>query len=422
MEAAEIDHLLNIPISSKAFATMETSVRGDVLEDPYAFFQGVREKRGDVIRVDDATVEGVLLPFLGSRDPDRPVYIAMGFDTVRSVVGNNKAIYQNYGESMDVLMGENQLAGMNPPLHQKYRSLVSKAFELHSLPMLTKTVIEPLVDGMIDRIATSDRTELMEALACRLPVLLIGHICALPTEKYNDFARAAGALMANPYDWSGAVVASAQLKEMFEAVIAEKRENPGSDLISKLILSEVDGERLSQSDIISTCRALVPAGIETTVRALGTLCAAILRFPEQAAQVRDNPSLVPTLIDELLRWNGPAQMLPKRTLEETEIAGVTVPANAHLWCYIGHANRDPGHWERPDEFDIGRRKQPHLAFSFGTHFCVGNQFARREMEVVLTKLLKRLPGLRLDPDAAQPVVKGVIFRSPDHINAMTGAV
>lgn len=420
MDATEVEHVLNIPISSKAFATMETSVRSDVLENPYAFFEGIRARQGDVIRVENATVDGVVLPFLGSRDADRPVYVAMGFDTVRDIVANNKAIYQNYGESMDVLMGENQLAGMNPPLHQKYRALVSKAFELHSLPTLTKTVIEPLVDGMIDRIATGDHTELMEALACRLPVFLIGHICALETEKYDDFARAAGALMANPYNWNGAVAASAELKELFETAIAKKRANPGNDLISKLILSEVDGERLSQSDIISTCRALVPAGIETTVRALGTLCTAILSFPEQAAQVRHNPKLVPVFLDELLRWNGPAQMLPKRTLEDTEIAGTLVPANSHLWCYIGHANRDPSHWENPDNFDIGRRKQPHLAFSFGAHFCVGNQFARREMEVVLTKLLERLPGLRLDPDSPQPVVKGVIFRSPDHIHATTG--
>lgn len=415
MDRAEVNRLLDIPIRAEAFATMERSLPEDVLENPYAHFEKVRSNEGDLIKVHNGDIGGVQFPFLRLRD--RPVYVAVGFDTVRKITGQNNDFYQDYERGMDVLMGRNQLAGMNPPLHKKYRALVMRAFELQSLPQLSEAFIEPVVDGMIDRVIERGSSELMQDIASRLPVLLIGHICALPTDLYGEFADHAGAIMASSYDWEAALAASNSLRETFISVIAEKRRNPSNDIISKLIRAEVDGEHLSDEDIISTCRALIPAGIETTVRALGNLCVAILNHPDQFGQVKDNPKLAGQFIEELLRWNGPAQMVPKRALNDVEIAGTLIPKDARVWCYIGHANRDPRHWENPDQFDINRKRQAHLAFSFGAHFCVGNQFAKREMDVVLKKIIARMPELKADPSHAAPKINGVIFRSSDEIHA-----
>lgn len=416
MDSAEVDRLLDIPISAEAFATMERSLPADVLENPYAHFEKVRDAEGDIIAVDKGCVGGVDFPFLHLRH--RPVYVAVGFNTVREIAANSEVFYQDYERGMDVLMGPNQLAGMNPPLHKKYRALVMRAFELHSLPQLSESFIEPVVAAMIDRIVAKGSSELMQDLASRLPVLLIGQICALPQNRYGEFASHAGAIMASSYDWDTAIAASESLRQTFIEIIDQKRQNPGNDLISKLIAAEIDGERLAQEDIISTCRALIPAGIETTVRALGNLCVAILNHPDQFEQVKQDPKLAGVFIEELLRWNGPAQMVPKRAREDVTIAGTTIPKDARVWCYIGHANRDPRHWDEPDSFNINRKRQAHLAFSFGTHFCVGNQFAKREMDVVMKAFISRIPDIAFDPAHGEPKIGGVIFRSPDVVHAL----
>ncbi len=415
--AIPVEELLDIKIDSAVFASLEGVIPELVRRDPYSFFEHERERSGDIIVVSDGAIADVEFPVFRSSVGNK-VYVACGFDTVRQIVSDQSSFYQDYGAHMDILMGENQLAGMNPPLHAKYRALVMSAFDTQSIRNITAELIEPIVDGLISRIRQSEKTELVQDLACRLPVLLIGQIFNLPIEKYNDFATNAGALMMNAYDWPGAVAASKALGETFEEIIEERRRTPGSDLISDLIHAEIDGEKLPDSDIVSTCRAVVPAGIETTVKALSTLMALILDQPEKAQIVRQNLSLIPAATDELLRWNGPAQLLPKRTVKDVEIDGTSIPAGSHIYCYIGHANRDPRHWEHSESFDPERKRSQHLAFSFGPHFCVGNQLARAEIEVVFRKTLEKLPNLRRDPEAPEHSVQGVVFRSADFVHGL----
>ncbi len=414
-----IEQLLQVEIDASDFATFERFLPEHVLNDPVSFIDTVREQEGDLIEVKDGRIGDVAFPALTAADPQRTVYLACGYDSVRMLVGMQSSFYQDYRDSMDILMGEKQLAGLNPPEHKKYRALVSSAFNMQSLSKISADLIDPLVDALVLEVSNKERAELVQDIAVRLPILLIGHIFGLPIDKYGRFAKLASQLMTGMTDFENGLIASQKLKEMLEEVIEEKKRAPGEDLISKLIQSEVDGETLSDEDIISTCRALVPAGIETTTRALSTLMSVIIDNPEQMDQVRQDPKLVPAAIDELLRWNGPAPVIPKRSMESIDFANVSVPANAMIFVYLGHANRDPRNWEHPERYDLNRSRQHHLAFSAGPHLCLGNQLARRELETTLTQVLAKLPKLRLDPEAPNHPIVGFNFRSCDQVFALT---
>ncbi len=414
-----IERLLDVKIDASDFATFERFLPEPVLRDPVSYIEEVRVRDGDMLEIENAQIGGVPFPALTTADGERKVYLACGYDTVRKLVGMPTAFYQDYSDSMDILMGERQLAGLNPPLHKKYRALVTGAFNMQSLEKISGELIEPLVNALVAEAADKDRVELVQGLAVRLPILLIGHIFGLPIDQYGRFAQLASQVMTGLTDFENGLIGSEKLKDLLVEIIEERKENPGEDLISKLIQSEVDGEKLSDDDIISTCRALVPAGIETTTRALSTLMSVILDYPDQMDQVRQNPDLVPQAIDELLRWNGPAPIVPKRTTEEIDFAGKTIPADSRIFVYLGHANRDARNWESPEQYRLDRPRKHHLAFSAGAHLCIGNQLARRELEVSLKALLEKLPGLRTDPEAPEHPVVGFSFRSCDNVCALT---
>lgn len=418
MTDEDIDRALNAPIDTRGLLEGEVFPDPETLAHPHAFFEEARAVAGNVFLVEKAEILGRRFPFMKARD-GKPVYVALGFDVVQSILANQAHYHQNYDHSANVLMGETQLAGLNPPRHRSYRSLVNKAFGVGAMGAIEAEMITPIAQALVERISEAGKADLVPDFACRLPVTLIGHMFDLPLERYADFSRLAGAIMANMTDWKGAVQASSELHALFTVLIAERRQNPGEDLISKLLQAEIEGERLDDEDVITFCRALVPAGIDTTVRALSSLFTGLLGDRRQWELVRDDPSLIPAAVDELLRWNGPAQILPKRTTTDVQLGGVDIPAGSHVWAYIGNANNDPSRWERPYEYDLTRERKNHLAFSFGPHLCLGNQLARRELETALGLFVAAFPDLRLDPDAPAPRISGIMFRSPPQVRVLT---
>ena len=417
--AADIHDIFDIQLDPDAFATPDVPGMPDsIYEQPHEFFESLRQHSGDVVEVVDGKVDGNPFPFFGTRDRTRPVYVVLGFKTIQSVLSNQSDFHQNYSEHMGVLMGENVIVGLNPPVHRKYRGLVNQAFGMQSVNALTHQIIEPLIDGILDRIVANQRSDLVQDLACRLPVFLIGHIFDLPPSQYADFAKCAGTLMAAGFNWPAALKASQELESMFQEIIAYRRAHPGEDIISRLINARLDGDQLTDSDIVSFCRALLPAGMETTVRALTSLFAVLMTQPEHWRRLNQDNSLIPAAVEEVIRWNGPAQTLPKTPTRDVVLDGHSVPAGASLWIYIGHANRDPRHWDQPHQYELTRPKAMHLGFSFGQHMCLGNVLARRELELTLREMLHRLPDLRLDPDLPTPRIRGVISRSASSVHVL----
>ncbi len=196
----------------------------------------------------------------------------------------------------------------------------------------------------------------------------------------------------------------------------DRRRQPRQDLISDLANAELDGQRLSDEEIFSFVRLLLPAGVETTYRSTGNLLFTLLSDPGQLDSVRSDRSLVAQTIEESLRFETPLLNITRLATRNTEIDGVPIPAGSTIMLMLAAANREETRYADPDRFDIGRGDpKPHISFGHGPHVCLGIHLARMEMRVALNLLLDRLPNLRLDPEDDDPHIRGQVFRSPTAI-------
>jgi cytochrome P450 len=216
-----------------------------------------------------------------------------------------------------------------------------------------------------------------------------------------------------------------EVEDYMRRVIAERRRAPQDDLISLLIESEItepDGKhKITEEQILGLVCNLLPAGVGTTFRSLGITLVTLMQRPELLARLYEDRGLVPAVVEETLRWNGPVLTSPFRlAAEDTEIMGVKIPKGSLVEPGIAAANRDPLQFENPDEFDPFRAPKPTLSFSYGPHFCVGGQVARLELRAALNALLDRLPNLRFDPDQPEPRLTGLLYRMPTAVPAAWG--
>lgn len=208
------------------------------------------------------------------------------------------------------------------------------------------------------------------------------------------------------------MAASAAMAEYLAPLVEARRSAPTGDLLSELVNAEVDGERLSEERLYGFLRLLLPAGAETTYRALGSALVALLTLPHVRERVEADRSLIPRLVEETLRWETSITMVMRRTTVDTELAGCPIPAGSPVTVLSGSAGRDPGRWPDPDDFDLDREAGAHFGFGGGPHLCLGMHLARLEMEVGVAAVLDMLPGVRLDGDAPAPEVSGYAFRGP----------
>jgi cytochrome P450 len=191
--------------------------------------------------------------------------------------------------------------------------------------------------------------------------------------------------------------------------------------VSKLAHARVDGQQLSEEEVISFIRLLVIAGAETSYHLMGSALFALLSAPELLAAVQADRTLIEPVLVETLRWEAPVQILTREVLEDTVLSGTRIPAGTDIIVCIGSANRDETRFPDPDRFDIERQAETHIAFGFGKHYCAGSRLALLEASVGLNALLDRLPGVRFDPEATPASVVGFAFRSPDQLRVRFGS-
>jgi len=305
---------------------------------------------------------------------------------------------------------------LNPPDHTRLRKLVNKGF----LPRLIRN-LEPRVQEITRQLIASlrSRTEgdLVTALSGPLPTTVIAEMLGVEAERLDDFKR-----------WSDDVVlgtsrptdeavrtrvrqSGAALRGYFERLIERRRTDPGEDVITALVRAEEEHDMLSAAEILGLAVLLLLAGNETTTNLIGNAVRTLLDHPAELAKVRADRSLVPLLVEEVLRYDSPVQVIPRQTAGEVELAGGKIPAGATVFLLLAAANRDERKFPEPDRFDVTRNPQDHVAFGYGIHYCLGAPLARLEGRIALESLLFDCPPFTCTrehlPQIASVIVRGV---------------
>jgi len=308
---------------------------------------------------------------------------------------------------------------VNPPEHTRLRGLVSQAFTPRRVKQLVPR-IEAIAHELLDDALEKRTVDLVEALTYPLPVIVIAEMIGVPAEDRAQFKLWSDALVAPLGSVffappSPAMIAEqrrirAELEAYFVRLVEERRRVPKDDLLSALVQAELEGSRLSFQELLSMLILLLVAGNETTTNLIGNAALELLAHPAALAAVRRDPSLVPTAIEEVLRFASPVQMDPRLATRDVTIRGTTIPADEFVLCWLGAANRDEDVFERPETFDVGRERNSHLSFGFGPHYCLGASLATLEAEVAVRVLLARTRSFHRTDDRPLPLHPSIVFR------------
>jgi len=288
----------------------------------------------------------------------------------------------------------------DPPVHNRLRKLVSHAFKPGHIESQRK-LIENRCEDLMIAMRQSAHPELVEALAAPLPVTVIAYMLGVEDgdirkfKEWSDtiFSNIGEILLANPSPEAAA--AGTEMDAYFLERIAMFRDAPADNLLSRLIETETEDGMLSNDELLSFCRLLLIAGNETTTGLITGIVRVFNELPETFQQLKNDPELIPTFVEETLRVHSPFSVTIRKTTRDAEIAGVTIPANEMLIPMIACANRDETVFDQPEKFMIDRSPNPHLAFGYGIHNCLGAHLARLEGQIVAASMIKHMDGISL---------------------------
>lgn len=296
---------------------------------------------------------------------------------------------------------------MDPPEHSRLRKLMNVGFS----PAVAEGLrprIEALVDRMLEALGAHSEMEFMLGFAHPFPAKVIAELLDVPESMHGDLIRwseAVAMMIGNPQrtmaQLDAAQDAVLSLTEFFRGVVAERRRRPGSDLISLLLQIEADGEVLTEDELYAQCVMLLFGGHETTRNLIGNGIYTLLQHPAELARLREEPGLIRSCVEEVLRFQSPVQWISRLAKEDLELEGASLRRGEPVLIMLGAANRDPKQFRDPDVFDSGRLNNAHLAFGAGPHFCIGNQIARLEAQTAILRTVQRFPKLRFAEEPPQ---------------------
>jgi cytochrome P450 len=353
-----------------------------------------------------------------SPEDGQQIFSVYTFDAVKAVFTDNKTFSTRCYEAIVRPLQGPTILEMQEPEHALYRKLHEFAFARSSMRRWEAELVRPLVERTIERFREAKRADLVEEVFMPIPVRVIAALIGLPESDVPEFHRLAIDLLGFHSDMEGALKASAQLKEYFVGILADRRREPQDDMVTVLAESDIDGVTMSDEQIYGFMRNLLPAGAETTSRSTASLAIGLLTHPDQLAAVHADRSLLPQAIEEGIRWETPLLNFMREATRDVEFHGVDIPEGSTIAVNLGSANHDENRWDDPEVFDIFRDRKPHIGFGHGAHVCLGMHLARLESTLIFNTLFDRLNGLRLDPDAPPPHVAGRFFRSPQHLKVI----
>jgi cytochrome P450 len=337
-------------------------------------------------------------------------------------VDKNPALFTGETEpsTLNRTFGKN-LLGSEGAYHDRIRPIIYPWFRVGAIGDYPDAVITPiaveLVDGFADRGHCDLVSEFAEPLSARVLKRALGlSFVEEDTLRrwFVELATGAANFEGDPDKQQIADAASAEVNETLAPVIERLEREPDDTLLSSMVHTEVDGERLTREEIQSNLKVMIVGGLQATTDLIALSLWAILSHPDQLELVRADPKLVDPAIEEAARWHSPVGTSTRQTTEDTELAGVPLERGALVAAVLASANRDERNWTEPDRYDVGRKEGSHLAFATGPHLCIGARLARYETRAAWRVLLDRLPGLRLDEE--RPIeISGWEFRSPHHL-------
>ncbi len=368
----------------------------DFIDDPYRYYAALREH--DPLHA----LEGGGV-FLSRYEDALAVY-----REPRASSDKKEEFRPKLGESPLYEHHTTSLVFNDPPLHTRVRRIIMGALNQKAIARMEADVTR-LVDALLEEMAEKREFNFIDTFAANIPIEVIGNLLDVPRGDRGPLRGWSVAILSGlepkltpaMHDAGNRAVTEfvAYLKEL----IAARRKKPGdyeSDVLTRLIQGEKDGERLSEKELLHQCIFMLNAGHETTTNLIGNGTWLLLTHPQELARLRAEPALVPTAVEEMLRYEGPIQLNNRQLTAPMELGGRTLPKGTFITIGIGAANRDPAQFPEPERFDVGRKPNRHLAFGQGDHACSGMNVARMEGRIAFARLLTRFPWLEL---AGEPV-------------------
>ena len=351
------------------------------------------------------------------REPQSGLWMIFDYEGVRRALGDHEAFSSRYGPEW--------LIFTDPNRHTELKGLISQAFTPRSIVSLEPR-IRQLAQELLDKTIERGEMDLAEDFAIPLPMTVIAEMLGIPVADRHRFKRWSDAILNMSYTIAGTKEASRAANEEFMAVTAEmndylgslldqRRSTPKDDLLTRLALAEVDGQRLKQQEILGFFQLLLLAGNETTTNLINNAILCFIEHPDELARLRERMVVLPSAIEEVLRFRSPLQWIGRVARHDVEIHGQVIPGGTFVLAMIGAANRDPRYFRDPRRFDITRDPNPHLAFGHGVHFCLGAPLARLEAKIALTELLTRVQNFELATDEPWPPRSGLHVHGPSRL-------
>ena len=354
------------------------------------------------------------------RCKERELWVLSRFADVRAVLCDPGVLSSASGIVPSGFVPEKPLLiMMDPPRHDAVRAVVQRAFTPRRIRLLEASV-RSHTQRLVDALPSGGEVDLIEAFASPLPIYVISDLVGVEIENREMFKRCSDELIHGSDPQADSMLeAQRELFDYLERKVSKLRERPGDDLLSVLLDASAEGGSLAPDDVLGFCYLLLLAGTETTTSALGNAITALHEFPVERERLARDPSLGPTAVEELLRFDSPVQGISRTLLREVQLHGQRIDAGERVHVLLGAANRDERVFAEPDRLDLGRAPNHHLAFGFGLHFCLGRSLARLELGVALEALLARAPDYALATDDCVRV-EADINRGFTHLPARLG--